>query len=303
MVIEALSNVLPGRYAIAVSGGADSVCLLHALHHHRRDVELHVVHLDHQTRGEESTADARFVADLARGWGLPCTVRRLEELADGAGPANKSARFRAARLKLYAQAIGEHGLEGVLLAHHRDDQAETVMHRLLRGAHAPNLGGMSVDVRVQGVRLLRPLLGVPREALRAYLRSVGQVWREDVSNASMDYFRNRIRRLLSAHPELTDALVDLHASLSVLRNWVQMAAPILADSFPARRLLDLPSILAEESARAWLVRQGCPPDALGPGSIAALLEMVRDAAAPARCQFPGRVTVRRRGGRIDAERA
>src|SRR5438034_1508222 len=125
-----------GAWAVAVSGGGDSVALLELLRH-RGDLLLHVVHLDHETRGGESATDALFVGELAARWGLAFTIRRRSEIEPAIAarlPANRSARFRAARLELFRRVIAEHRLAGVILAHHADDQAETVVQRLLRGS-------------------------------------------------------------------------------------------------------------------------------------------------------------------------
>src|SRR5205823_4177907 len=94
----------------------------------RGDLRLHVVHLDHETRGGQSAEDAQFVGDLAREWGLAVTVARRGEIesAMGALPRNRSARHRALRLELFRRVVSEHKLRGVILAHHADDQAETV---------------------------------------------------------------------------------------------------------------------------------------------------------------------------------
>ena len=134
-LFKEMTAVPSGRWAGGVSGGADSVALLLLLDQ-RRESEpglfLHVVHLDHQTRGAESTADAEFVRRLAAGRGVPCTIARRDqverEMTDL--PPNPSARYRALRHEVFRRVIAQHRLQGVLLAHHADDQAETVLHRL-----------------------------------------------------------------------------------------------------------------------------------------------------------------------------
>src|SRR5206468_4004488 len=122
---SAAASVPPGRWAIGVSGGADSVALV-CLLHGRADLSLRVVHLDHELRGEQSAADARFVCELADVLKVPCTARRLSQMPSALPlPANLSARLRAFRLALFRQVVAELGLQGVLLAHHGDDQADT----------------------------------------------------------------------------------------------------------------------------------------------------------------------------------
>ncbi len=184
----AIQSISPGAWAVGVSGGADSVALLRLLHE-RPDLRLHVAHLDHETRGNQSAGDAQFVASLAAHLGLPCTVAPLREFESGEviGTANRSARFRAARLALFRRVVECAKLDGVILAHHADDQAETVFHRLCRGGGPEGLAAMRTESRIGGLRVVRPLLGVRRLELRRYLESISQDWREDASNSSDQY--------------------------------------------------------------------------------------------------------------------
>jgi tRNA(Ile)-lysidine synthase len=302
-LMVAIGGVPGGGYAIGVSGGADSVALLHLVHHHRREVRVHVVHLDHETRGGESERDAAFVRELAERWGLPHTVARRSEVERrlSAVPENKSARFRAARHQLFREAIEANGLRGVLLAHHADDQAETVMHRLLRGARAPYLAGMGKVTRVKGMAILRPLLDVPGAALREYLSSAGQGWREDASNVSREYSRNRLRDVIGRHGPMRQALLDLDEGMRGLREWARGAAPRLGERFVARALQGQPAMLAAEAARRWLVSRGVSPDKISPGMAERLVAMATDAASPPRQTFAEGIQVRRRRGEIRVE--
>lgn len=296
---SAITTVPPGAWAVGVSGGADSVAMLRLLRE-RADLRLVVVHLDHQLRGSESTEDARFVGELAAGMGLPCGIVRREhiepEVADL--PANPSARYRALRLELFRRVVRQQHLSGGILAHHADDQAETILHRLLRGSGPAGLGGMSPDTVVSGLRILRPVLCVRRDALREHLRRIGQRWREDASNTSPKYARNRLRQFLAAPPELFEPLLELGQAAGALHQWANSASPDLPTSFAARELADLPSILADAAARNWLARAGCPRDLITPETVEQLRAMAGDAATPPRQDFPGHVTIRRRAGRL-----
>lgn len=301
----ALAAVPPGGWAVGVSGGADSVALLLLLKDRRPDLSLHVVHLDHETRGEASTGDARFVADLAARLGLPCTVAKLSDVQPRLWrvPANASSRYRAVRLELFRSVVAAHGLLGVLLAHHADDQAETVLLRLLRGSAPAGLVGMAADYRMGELRILRPLLaeGVGGATLREYLRSANQPWREDASNASDKYLRNRIRPILRNDVELRDALIRLGEAARAWRDWTIAGAPDLPARFPVHTLAALPGPLAREASRRWLVCVGAPPGALSEEVLERLVAMAADAATAARQQFPGKLTVRRRAGTIAAD--
>jgi len=300
---DAIATVPPGRWAVAVSGGADSVALLMLLLT-RGDLALHVVHLNHQTRGQASDEDAAFVANLSAERNLPRTIALLEDVERTlpALESNPSARYRAARLQLFREVVAREQLAGVILAHHADDQAETVLQRLIRGSGIAGLTGMSSESRLGELRVLRPLLRIRRAELRDFLQSVGQTWREDASNALDDYLRNRLRRWLNSEPDLHEAMLSLGQACRAIRTWSDAAAPSVDPDFQVRVLSELPEILAQGSARRWLVAQGAPPGELSEAVLGRLIEMSSDAGAAARQHFPGGLLVRRRRGKISAER-
>jgi tRNA(Ile)-lysidine synthase len=294
----------PGRWGVGVSGGADSVALLELMRG-RDDVEILPIHLDHETRGGASGEDARFVRELAREWSLRCisATRSGVERLMGEPPSNRSARYRAARLKLFSLVVAEEKLDGVVLAHHADDQAETVVQRLLRGSGPAGLVGMRADAIVSGVRIIRPLLMVRREALREMLRERGTPWREDASNEVLDQQRNRVRKLLASRPPLTEAAIELAEASAALVAWLRACGPELDEVFDVRELHHLPRPLAREAARRWLAAHTPAGEEIAPAAAERLVEMATDAASPARQHFPGGVLVRRRGGRISVEHA
>ncbi|HEX5243924.1 MAG TPA: tRNA lysidine(34) synthetase TilS [Tepidisphaeraceae bacterium] len=296
---NAINQIPPGSWAVGVSGGADSVALL-ALLRECRDLQLHVAHLNHQTRGSESDGDAEFVAKLSAEWHLPATIARLNEVKSQIvdKPANPSALYRAARLALFGDVVRDYRLSGVILAHHADDQAETILHRMLRGASAANLGGMRFQSKVGGLTILRPLLQTRRAALREYLRSIGQSWREDPSNESDRYARNRIRKTLKTNDELTADLLAISQASHRLRAWTKTHAPKLAATIDVDQILSLPHALAFESARQWLASRNVPREELTTPIIERLLIMASDAASAPRVHFPGGILVHRRQGRI-----
>lgn len=294
---SAVSTVPPGPWGVGVSGGADSVALLLLLLR-RTDLSLHVIHLDHQTRGEQSTADADFVRELARRHTLPIALARRDQLeGPTAGlPRNPSARYRALRLELFGRTVVDHALQGVILAHHADDQAETILHRLIRGSSAAGLCGMAGQTRIGALLVLRPLLSVRRGELRAALAASNQCWREDASNTSARYLRNRLRALLANEPALCDALLDLGRACRDLRTWSRRAAPRLAERFKARDVAALPDVLGRQAARQWLADRGAPAADLSEDVLSRLLEMAIDAASPPRAHFPGGIAVGRQRG-------
>jgi len=286
-------------WAVGVSGGADSVALLLLLHQ-RPGLRLHVVHLHHELRGAAADADAAFVSELADRLRLPCHVRRRSEIEPQMRnlPHNPSARYRAIRFELFRRIVASEQLSGVMLGHHADDVAETVMQRLLRGSGYAGLRGIAERSDIDGLRVARPLLNLRREALRTMLRQRGQAWREDASNQSGDYLRNRLRLLLTGKPELTESLLALSSACRDLHNWTGRMAPRLDAEFAAVQLARLPSILARRSARRWLIAAGAPARELAPAVLDRLVGMAADFATPHSQQFPGGLNARRRAGRI-----
>ena len=198
----------PGQsVGVAVSGGADSVCLLHALLElsAQWDLRLCVLHLNHGLRGEESDADEQFVSDLAAKLGLRAIVRSVN-LAVAEGNLEQAAR--QARLEFFGQQRAA-GLARIATGHTASDQAETVLFRFLRGSGGAGLAAIR-PVTSQG--LVRPLLQVERAEVEQFLRERGIHWREDSSNTSLRFARNRIRHTLLPqlasewNPAIGDAL-------------------------------------------------------------------------------------------------
>ncbi|MBI3269186.1 MAG: tRNA lysidine(34) synthetase TilS [Planctomycetes bacterium] len=190
----------PGdRIVAGVSGGSDSVALLGLLSAaaSAQGWQLHVGHLEHGLRGEEGRADAAFVEDLAKKLGVPCRVERADvaalaaELGEGLESAGRQARYQ-----FLARFAEEVGATKVAVAHTMDDQAETVLLRIFRGAGLRGLRGILPSRPVLGgspVLLVRPLLGARREELADWLARQGLEHREDASNEDPRFMRNRVR--------------------------------------------------------------------------------------------------------------
>jgi tRNA(Ile)-lysidine synthase len=159
---------------------------------------------------------------------------------------------------------------------------------------------MTYDTTVGGVRVLRPLLAARRHDLRHYLAARGQSWREDASNASDQYFRNRLRGVLRDRPELVPTLLDLGQSAHDARAWAEAAAPTLPHAFRVEQLHTLPSTLARVAARRWLVDHGVPAHEIEPAVLDRLLRLASDAASPPSVNLPGGVTARRAQGIVSA---
>lgn len=176
----------------AVSGGADSVCLLHILVMLKEELHIavHAVHVHHNIRGGEADRDAAFTEGLCKRLGVPCLVVRKDVPAYAR--AHGMSMEEAARLLRY-EALREVSARllgaKIAVAHHSGDQAETILHHLFRGSGLKGLGGMAP---VRGT-IIRPLLSCSREEILVYLKEYGLAYCEDSSNASGDYTRNRLR--------------------------------------------------------------------------------------------------------------
>jgi tRNA(Ile)-lysidine synthase len=177
------------RVGVAVSGGADSVCLLYVLRElaPRLNLNLSVLHLDHGLRGEESRGDAQFVRELARRIDLPVAIRSLDL---SRAPGNLEQAARQARLEFFRERLASGEIDRVAVGHTRSDQAETVLFRFLRGA---GTAGLSAIRPVTAEGLVRPLIEIGRAEVERYLRERGIPWREDSTNSDRHFARNRIR--------------------------------------------------------------------------------------------------------------
>lgn len=204
---------------IAVSGGSDSVTLLRALHHLARPghTRLLVAHFNHQLRGQESDADERWVTELARSLNLECHIGRGavrdQAALDGDGI---EAAARSQRYSFLIATAAATGARYVVTAHTADDQAETILHRIVRGTGIAGLSGIQrVRPLNEACSLVRPLLAFHRAELRAWLAELGQDFREDRSNLDRSYTRNRLRHELlpqlarDYNPQVIEALLRL----------------------------------------------------------------------------------------------
>jgi tRNA(Ile)-lysidine synthase len=184
VVAEVAKLELQGkRVAVGLSGGMDSVVLLHALRAHPGLAAIHV----HHGLSPNADAWAAFCRRLCKRLGVPLAVRKamVQRRGQGLEAAAREARYAAFKSVK---------CDAVVLAHHLDDQAETVLMNLLRGAGRRGASGMPARSRLDGKALLRPLLGLPRAALAAYARRHGLEWIEDESNADEALSRNFLRR-------------------------------------------------------------------------------------------------------------
>ncbi len=305
----------PGRgehVLVAVSGGPDSTALLAGLAELAGGgrLRLTVAHLDHGLRGEEGRGEAAAVTTLAAALGVPCHTHTL---ALEAGP-DLEARARLARYRALAALATEVGATRIATAHTQDDQAETLLLRLLRGAGRRGLGAMRP---VRG-RLWRPLLAISRADVRRFLAERGLPFAVDRTNADLARTRNRVRRLLvpfltaEFNPRLGPALAALATRLRDEDDFLAAAAAARAAALRTAEGLAVgvaaePPALGRRIVRAWL------EDGARRGVTAAHVERVLELAAgrargavavpgPARVVREGGVIVRRPGREARAAR-
>jgi tRNA(Ile)-lysidine synthase len=299
----------PGsRVLVALSGGPDSVALLRILRTLASQGELTlagVAHVNHLLRGADSDEDERFCRELSASVALPIAVKRV----DVAGLARKSTRSieataRLVRYRFFEAAAAGFGADVVAVGHTLDDQAETFLMRLLRGAGARGLG----SIRPLNGRVIRPLLEVGRAELRDYAVAEGLTFREDASNRDVTILRNRVRHELLPHLEqFSPAVADRLARAADLaredeeylgRLAIEAATSIVLSTEPgvdAAKLMSLPRALASRVARLALERSA-GERFIGSGHIEGMLELAAGADG-ASLSLPG-LTLTRLNGRI-----
>jgi tRNA(Ile)-lysidine synthase len=315
----------PGdRVGVAVSGGADSVALLRALLELRGElgIALSVVHFNHLLRGEESEGDHSFVRELARERGLELqeargdVARRAEEFS-----LSTEAAAREARYECFWGLMETSQLDKIATAHTLDDQAETVLMRLIRGTGTRGLGGIQPQLsgpaldrsndrsadwpasrQVSGT-IIRPLLHVRRREVETYLRAIGQKWREDSSNRDLHHTRNRVRKLLipllekDFNPEIAQSLSDFaeiaRAEESFWEEELQrhLQSGFLLSPLKTKALLQLPLALQRR-----LVRAAAPLNLqLEFRQVEAILQVAESEQSPTVCNLAHGWTFQRRG--------
>jgi tRNA(Ile)-lysidine synthase len=300
---------------VAVSGGPDSVALARAavLARGAGAGRLVLAHLNHGLRGAESDADEAFVAELAaRLPGVELCRARLDLAAEARRlGANLEATARRFRYGWLADVARRNEMGRVATGHTADDQAETVLHRLLRGTGLQGLRGIALRRElVPGVELVRPLLGVSRADVLTFLESLAQPFREDSSNRDLRHTRNRIRHgllpLLAGeyNPAIVAVLGRLAAQAEEAFRAEQAAAAALLVGaelpragrqlvFDAARLAAVPERELRAMLRLAWEREGWPRDAMGYGAWGRLAARARGRGTAA--DFPGGVHAVHRG--------
>ncbi len=261
---------------VGVSGGADSVCLLHILKELKSElgITVYAAHVHHGIRGEEADRDAEFVRKLCKNWDIPYSLRKISvpEFAEREGLSAETAG-RVLRYRCFRDLCEVKKISKIATAHHRNDQAETVLMRILRGAGIEGLAGIRY-AREDGV--VRPLLDVSRKEIEEYCSENQLEYCIDSSNAESQYVRNRIRNQLlpeleQFNPNITVALSNLAKNMAedgdFMKGYAERLYRRLGSPLPNRRpvVLELESLRMVGTAIQIRLFKLAAEDAMGKG--------------------------------------
>lgn len=322
---------------VAVSGGPDSVALLRALLAAADTGRIVIGHFNHRLRGDESDADERFVDDLAAQWKVPCEIGHAQvDLGAGEGDGMEAAA-RDERYAFLQSAAERHGARYLVTAHTADDQVETVLHRVLRGTGIAGLGGIPRLRQLSAATtVIRPLLGVRRSEVLAYLGDLRQSFRTDSSNTGRDFTRNRIRNDLlprleqEYNPRVAEAILRLSRLATEVQGTLDDRAEELADravvlgsssgfappagsalTIDCRQLADQPSVIIREMLVKLWRRRTWPEQAMSLAHWDRLAQLGGDrergpaqSETAAKQMFPGGIVAERQGAylRLQSDR-
>lgn len=242
----------PGSYVVAVSGGVDSMVLLHALRQ-QTGLELVVAHFDHGIR-EDSAEDRKFVQTYANDNGLKFIYEK-GRLGKGASEATA----REARYRFLRKVMKDTGSRAIVTAHHQDDVLETAIINLLRGTNRKGLTSLASRGDLE-----RPMLNVPKRDILTYAKDHGLQWREDSTNQDTDYLRNYVRHQLlprldeAGRTQLWEIISTARATNRELDNLLTNELQLKSDKQGLDRtwFTQLPHAVARETMAAWLRGQG-----------------------------------------------
>jgi tRNA(Ile)-lysidine synthase len=302
---------LEGFGILAVSGGADSVALLRVLVEIYPNSRLMVAHMNHQLRGAESAGDEAFVRQLAHAHELQFRSTSVDVRTLAARGENLEDTARTLRYEWLTQLAGENKVSWIATGHTADDQAETVLHRILRGTGLQGLRGIARERDLApGLKLVRPLLHASRPEIVDYLNSIKQSWREDTSNRDPQYTRNRIRHeLLPLLETFNPAIRSLLGRLAEQAGEAHAEQEHLAKSLlaevelpragsmvvlDAERLRSMPRQRVRTMFRLIWTRENWPLDAMTFDHWNRLVDEVAESKAAS--DFPGRIRLNIRKG-------
>ena len=294
------------RYLIGVSGGKDSVTLLHLLVS-MGFKRLIVCHLDHQLRGRASRADAAFVAKLAKQYALPLVTATADVSALAkAKRISIETAARQARYAFFAKTARKRKCHAIFLAHHADDQVETFLFNLFRGAGTSGLGAMRAEStrRIEGVplRIIRPLLAVWRCEIDEYVTAHRLKFREDASNATTIPLRNKMRHeIIPALEnwfgrEIKKSVWRSAEILAAENHWLESLVEPPPAELSVPGLRKMPVAQQRRVIHAWLKSKQVSN--AGFTEVELVRSLLHVGAKTAKINLPGNLHCRRRAGKI-----
>ena len=314
--IHKYNMLLPGeRVLVGISGGPDSVTLLHVLKQIRKDmdIEVYAAHVHHGIRGTVADRDAEFVAQLCQQWNVPLFVKRVDvpRLADEWGLTLEEAG-RIVRYRFFDEVLRDIRGHKIALGHNRDDQAETILHHILRGAGMQGLQGIRP---VRQNKFIRPLIEVSRAEIEEYCHRNGLEFRIDATNHDVAYTRNRIRHELIPYikqhfnPNIVDALVRMGTIIrdeeEFLQDYCQKEYSRLVEAVDQNQLrIDLKGFLARPIAvrrrvlRMALMAIGGTLDEIGANHVEDVLDMAFSSTTGSMLTLPNGIKVLKDYGSI-----
>jgi tRNA(Ile)-lysidine synthase len=295
------------KYLVGVSGGRDSMALLFGLHSLGFE-KLIVCHLNHCLRAGAADADSALVCAAAR------KLRYAFELGEAdvrrhAAQEKLSLETAARELRyvFFRTCAKAHNCNRIFLAHHADDQIETCLFNFLRGSGAAGLGGMKPLAHAHGLEIVRPMLGLTREEIIAFVAERGISYYEDLTNASLAHTRNRLRNQVI--PEIERALgssfrAAILRAAEILReeeSWMASLVPEVEKTLCCTTLRKMPPALRRRIVLRWLREANVPESGFAETNLVlSLLEMEN---GPAKVNLRGNRHARRRAGRLFLEEA
>lgn len=307
----------PGRaILIGVSGGPDSVVLLHALHQMAQNLGLRlgIAHFHHNIRGADADADARFVEKLAKNLNISFYYEKNAAVPEGEPGGSLEERLRVARYDFFQRVARDKEFDRIAVGHHADDNAEQILMSLLRGGGPLGLSGIS-PVREN---IIRPLIRVSRDDIMNYLGAFRLDYRMDPTNADNRFLRNRVRRnlmpMLKAgyNPNLPETLARLGSVIKADNDWLdQLIRPIWNQALileePGRIVLSIPELIRHHlAARRRIIRRAVQRvkgnlRRIQYLHVEAVIDLVRN-DLPGSLDLPDRIRVCCRQGRLMFEK-
>jgi tRNA(Ile)-lysidine synthase len=294
------------KYLVGVSGGRDSMALLFCLHALGYK-KLVVCHLNHGLRGRPAKADSALVSTEARKLGY---LFRLDVAEVRAHATEQKLSIETAarelRYAFFKACAKVHRCRSIFLAHHADDQVETCLFNFLRGTGAAGLSGMKPVTYAYGLEIIRPMLGLTRDEITAFVKERNIPYREDVTNARFAHTRNRLRKSVipaiesAFGPSFRAAILRAAAILRDEESWMTSMVPeVVEKTLCCKTLRDMPSALRRRVAIQWLRQAGVPEPGFAETNL--VLSLLDTRNGPAKVNLRGNRHARRRAGRIFLE--